>query len=248
MTAMSAVSAMSAAGAQTLAHGIHYGFVLAGLLGIGLLVAPGLLARTGLGQPPADGHELRVADLRRRIAYGELATLDVPAAPAPTALSPRDGVAGSRTALPLAIVASAAAAGVHAAVAPLHLRHDPDLVVFFLLCAGAQVAWSARALRESTPGLLLAGLLGNVAVLTLWLVSRTAGIPGLAHGQEPFGPWDVTCAGFELAVVAVCAVRLRDGLARQGLAPWWAWTAAPRTLLAVAALLLATLSFSGASA
>ena len=54
--------------------------------------------------------------------------------------------------------------------------------------------------------------------------------------------------GFELAVVAVCAVRLRDGLARQGLAPWWAWTAAPRTLLAVAALLLATLSFSGASA
>lgn len=241
MTAMTAAG--SASGAQTLAHGIHYGFVLAGLLGIALLLAPGVLARAGLGQPPADGHELRVADLRRRIAYGELATLDVPAVPAPTI-----AFTGSRTALPLAVVASAAAAGVHAAVAPLHLRPDPGLAVFFLACAGAQVAWSARALKQSTPGLLLAGLLGNVAVLTLWLVSRTAGIPGVAHGHEPVGPWDVTCAGFELVVVAVCVVRLRDGLATQGVAPWWAWSPGPRTLLAVAALLLATLSFSGASA
>lgn len=241
------MTAMSATGAATLAHGVHYGFVLAGLLGIGLLLAPGLLARAGVdphrGRAPADGHEQRVADLRRRIAVGELATVAPPTLPV---APPR--VAGSRAALPLAVVASTAAAGVHAAVAPLHLRHDPDLVVFFLLCAVAQLAWASRALRVSSPGLLLSGLLGNLAVLTLWLVSRTAGIPGLAHGHEPFGPWDVACAGWELVVVAVCAVRLRDGLAEEGVAPWWAWTLAPRALMALSALLLASLSLSGAAA
>lgn len=241
------MTAMSATGAATLAHGVHYGFVLGGLLGIVLLLAPALLARvgvrSGVGGPPADGHELRVADLRRRIAYGELATVAPPTLPTAT-----PAVAGSRTALPLAVVASAAAAGVHAAVAPLHLRLDPEPGVFFALCAVAQIAWASRALRASTPGLLLAGLLGNVAVLTLWLVSRTAGIPGLAHGHEPFGPWDVACAGWELVVVAVCAVRLRDGRAQEGLAPWWAWTLAPRTLLTLSTLLLASLSLSGAAA
>ena len=229
----------------TLVHGVHLALVLGGLVGMALLLAPPLIARASRAPHPADGHDLRVADLRRRIAYGELAT---PLATTERPESPPAAATGSRTGLPLAVVAGVAAAGVHAAVVPAHLRHSPDVVVFFVLCSAAQLAWSARVLRGTTPGLLLAGMLGNLAVLALWLVSRTAGVPGLPLSPEPFGPWDLACAAWELVVVAVCAVRLAGGRAEERPAPWWSWTPAPQGLAVASALLLMTLSFSGAPA
>jgi hypothetical protein len=236
------MTAMSAAGASTLAHGIHFGIVLAGLVGLAALLAPQVLTRAGLTDPgpPRDEHEARVADLRRRLATGDLGGT--------TLLLPTPVVTGSRAALPLAVVASAAAAGAHAAVGPPHLEGQVLVGAFFLVCALGQVGWSALVLRGSTPALLLAGLLGNAAVLTLWLVSRTAGLPGVPHSPEPFGPWDLTCAVWELIVVAVCATRLQSGRAAEGVAPWASWTPAVHGLLATSVFALAMLSLIGASA
>ena len=56
--------------------------------------------------------------------------------------------------------------------------------------------------------MLWLGIAGNLAVLTLWLISRTVGVPGVGTGPEPLGPWDLTCALWEVVVVVGC-LRLR---------------------------------------
>lgn len=243
---------LSTAGASVLAHGVHYGLVLGGLVGVALLLGPQLLARQRVRRSlpahlPADAHQRRVALLREGLATGTLTR-----SPADVLLldpGPRDiAVAGSRTALPLAVVASAAAAGIHAAVVPGHLDDGVAVGAFFLTCALAQLAWAARLLRGATPSLLVVGLLGNAGVLVLWLGSRTVGLDGLPHGSGAFGPWDLTCAAFELTVVGVCAHRITHRATREAPAPWWAWTSPVHGLLVTAVLALGVLSLSGAHA
>lgn len=236
----------------TLAHGVHYGLVLGGLLGITLLLGPQLLARSRArrslpAHAPVDVHERRVALLRAGLAAGTLtrSPADVLLVDPGPASPP---VAGSRTALPLAAVASAAAAGIHAAVAPGHLQDRVAVGAFFVVVTAAQLLWAALLLRGATPSLLLAGLVGNAAVLALWLASRTVGVGALPHGQGSFGPWDLTCAAFELVVVGVCVTRIAHGGAREAVAPWDTWTPTVRSLLVAAVLALGVLSLSGAAA
>ncbi len=61
----------------TLAHGVHYGLVLGGLVGIALLLGPQLLARSRgrrslPAHAPVDAHERRVALLRAGLAASGL--------------------------------------------------------------------------------------------------------------------------------------------------------------------------------
>jgi hypothetical protein len=62
---------------------------------------------------------------------------------------------------------------------------------------------------------LTAGAAANGAVVALWAVTRTAGIPlGVAAGQrEGIGVLDTSCSLLELGVVACCA--------------WLAWNREP---------------------
>ncbi|MEI5674237.1 MULTISPECIES: hypothetical protein [unclassified Nocardioides] len=236
MTAMSVISA------SALAHGVHYGLIVGGLVGISALLAPALVARLRPVPAPAyDEHAVRVADLRSRIATGTLAT--VAPGPRPAPVSP---ARGGRSDLPVAVVASAAAAGVHAAVAPAHLAGGFAIGGFFLLCATAQLAWSALVLRRSTEPLLVLGVVGNVVVLLIWLASRTVGMPGV-HGVEPFGPWDLACAAWELLVVGGCLARLAHGPVEDRVAPWQTWSTSALVLLGGSAFALLVLTFSGAS-
>ena len=108
---------------------------------------------------------------------------------------------------------------------------------FFVLTTLAQLAWTWYAWPGPGPALLRAGAIGNAAVLALWLVSRTVGLPA----REPVGPWDVAAVVWELVIVCGCLRLLGSGLPRRSwhpLASWW---------LGACVVCLGVLSVSGAA-
>lgn len=224
-------------GAVDLAHAVHYGIVFAGLAGLAALLAPAATARWVPSGPPVahDDHERRVLDLREQIRVGTLVRpAGTSAPPRPVRTRPRLGDA----VLPVLAVSSAAAAGVHAAVTPAHLPAGAAVATFFVLTAWAQLAWTGLSWWHPTETLLRAGAVGNAAVLTLWLVTRTVGLPD----RETAGPWDVASVVWELVIVAGCLHLLRSGVARptwHPLAAWW---------LGASVVALGVLSVSGAPA
>lgn len=240
MTVMS-----TAAGASMLAHAVHYAVVLGGVLGLALLLLPHALERLRVHPAPArSAHEDRVRQLRELAAVGRLdepgATLTVATL---TVVRPVREVAPTATAataaLPVALVSSAAAAGVHAAVGPAHLTDQPLVGMFFLACAAAQLGWTALFLVRPGRALLEAGVVGNAALVTLWAVSRLS-------GSEPVGPWDLAATGWEVAVVLACvAMNAPAGLRAAG---WFDWPGLARGWTACSVLLLGLLSLRGAGA
>jgi hypothetical protein len=241
------VEAMStAASAGVLAHGVHYALVLLGLWGLAALLVPHALERFRAAGPPAyDEHERRVLALREAVAAGRPGiAAPVLATPVPDGATGRRAPAGTLS-VPLAIVASAAAAGIHAAVAPPHLREQAVAGLFFLLAAGAQLAWSAAALRPSA-GVLRAGIALQLALVAVWLVTRTTALPfGLLPERHPVGAWDLTCVVAELASAAACWEALRAGA--PGRCPsWFDWHPVARGAVGATAVALVLLTLSGA--
>jgi len=239
-----------------LAHGVHVALVAAGLAGLGVLLGPTVPHRPRPGSRPAPGgdiHDARVGELRAAVARyaadGSVSALLSTVHGAADRLRDhrlRLEPAGSTVLVPLAVTGSLAAAGVHAALVPAHLRERALFGVFFVVVAVAQLAWAERGWRRPTHGWLLAGAAGNLAVLALWATTRTAGLPyGLLPEPEAVGAWDLTCAAFELAVVAACVVGLRDGVRRA--APWREWHPALHAWTALAATALVVLTLGGAT-
>ena len=231
--------------ATAVAHGIHYAIVGVGVVGLVALLAPGFLAHPS---PPHDEHDARVRALRSAIETDVLTTTfrqarsTVVRSPLPVPSSAR------RTLLPLAVVSSSAAAGVHAAAGPAHFRDATLFGLFFAACALLQLVWAgAVAVRSSRP-LLVAGAAGNLAVVTLWAVTRTVGLPfGLLPEPEPLGPWDLACAGWELAVAGCCLAALRSrGSAPARLVEWRRWHPGVRLFAGASAAAMVVLSLSGA--
>ena len=228
------LAASSIAGTGALAHTIHYGLVAVGIVGLAGILLPHLVQRGSSSPTPRSGHEARVEHLRGLAATGGLATL---APPEDLWVAPR--VDEGRTLwLPLALVGSTAAAGVHAAIGPVHLDALPAFGAFFITCALAQAGWSASLLLAPRRSLLLVGVAGNSALLLLWAASRTTGLPGILPRREPVGVWDLLCAVFEAGAVAACVVLLRRTRGVRGgsealrVAPWLDWH--PLAHLAVA--------------
>ena len=224
-----------------LAHGVHAALVMAGLAGLGSLLAPTLALRSRPG--PLDAHDARVGALRAAVAEyaagGQVADL-VGTASAPVRAASTVGT----LLLPLAFVGTIAAAGIHAAMFPPHLRERLLFGAFFLVCALFQLAWAERALRRPTPRWLVLGAVGNLTVVALWAVTRTVGLPfGLMPTPEEVGAWDVACAAFELVAAGACIAAARRPIGR--LAPWREWHAAAHAWLALAVALLVLLSVAG---
>jgi hypothetical protein len=114
---------------------------------------------------------------------------------------------------PVLLVAAAlsvAVAAVHGAVCPEHFHEGMLYGVFFAAATAAQLLWAGLAILRPSRWVLVFGLAGNLAILTLWLVTRTAGIPlGPEAGEvEPIGPVDVTANLFEVGIVICCVVAL----------------------------------------
>ena len=108
-----------------------------------------------------------------------------------------------------AALLTAGAALVHVGVAGQHFSQWWAAGLFFLVVAGAQVAWALWVwARPATRTILLAGAAGSVALVLLWVVSRTSGLPfGPGAGvAEPVGAADVVCGVLEVLAAALAVV------------------------------------------
>lgn len=238
---------LSAGAPSVVAHGIHYAVVGVGLVGLLALIGPQLVGGRRLPSV-RDEHALRVLALSEQISLGRLGARVTPTLPTsgfPAEVADHAGILY----LPIAVVSSAAAAGVHAAVGPAHFREGLIIGTFFASAALAQVGWSlAMAIRPSRT-LLVVAVVGNSAVLLLWLVTRTIGLPGLLPGPESVGPWDLSCGVWELSVVVAAVGVLRAGSGADLRLPAWPdWGPSAQIWAIGSSALLPALGLIGASA
>jgi MFS family permease len=114
-------------------------------------------------------------------------------------------------ALVIIALLSAAAGAIHAAVIQEHLREWWLYGTFFAVSAAAQLIWTVLVLRRPSRSILIIGVIGNAALVVLWLVTRVTGLP---FGPEPwtpegFGLLDVVASIFEAALVVSSILVLR---------------------------------------
>jgi len=136
---------------------------------------------------------------------------------------------------------SVGAAAIHFAVTFEHFNEYLLYGVFFLVIAWAQMIWAAVAVWRLPRWWLWLGIMGNAAVVAVYLASRTTGLPfGPDKGHtEQFGALDVVSALLELALIAGCAALLwRPSLAdrpvrrRTGIAAIASMAAIPAAVIA----------------
>jgi len=131
----------------------------------------------------------------------------------------------------------------------MHFRESALFGIFFAASAMLQLLWAGALMVHRTRALLLVGALGNLAVVAMWALTRTAGLPfGLLPEPEAVGPWDLASVVWELAVVVGCVLLLRSPGTGSALAPWRAWERSVRLYAVGSVLLLVALTFSGAAA
>jgi hypothetical protein len=193
-----------------LVHALHYTLLYGGLVVLALLLLhsrpPSSRSGRDRRRPLRSDHDRRVARLREAAARGGLAVPtprhDPEVVSREAARPTRPDLPAEVTWLPVVVVSSAAAAGVHAAVGPAHFQEGLLVGTFFAVTALAQLGW-ALALLVVGPRrhLLVAALAGNAAVVVLWLTSRTVGVPLTDLPVEPVGAWDLAATGWEVAVV-----------------------------------------------
>jgi len=109
-------------------------------------------------------------------------------------------------ALPVAATASVLAGIIHYLVLPEHLAGWWVYGAFFTLLGMFELVWAALVYTGQDRLVLLIGLLVNLAVLVLWAVTRTTGLP---FGPEPGNaeavgiPDLAACAAEAMTVLAV---------------------------------------------
>lgn len=235
-------------------HTVHWTLTFGGLLALAALLVAARPGRAAPVRRPADARRRQLALLAtattgptdsRAGVTGSWGLLAVRAS------APAASCAAAHTWLPVAVVSSAAAAGVHAAAGPAHFREGLLVGGFFALAALGQLGWAAVVMLSGPArGLMRAGLVANAAVVVLWLATRTVGLPGGLVAVEPVGPWDLAATVWELAVVA--GVSLVLGSARfadsgtRGV-DIVRWSAAARAWLLVSVTLMAVLTVAGTS-
>jgi hypothetical protein len=105
-----------------------------------------------------------------------------------------------------AALLSAGAAAIHFAAAGSHFQEWWGFGAFFVASGLAQLVWAVLAVRSPSRSVLWAGVVGNAAILILWIVTRTAGtlVGPDAQTPEAIGVPDVVASGLELSIVLTC--------------------------------------------
>jgi hypothetical protein len=103
-----------------------------------------------------------------------------------------------------------AAGLIHVQAAIDHLSEVPAYTVCFVLLAVVQVAWGIALYRSPHRNLLIAGVIGSLCVLAVWVLSRTSGLPiGPQPGEpEELGLLDIMASADAIALVLLAALRL----------------------------------------
>jgi hypothetical protein len=107
-------------------------------------------------------------------------------------------------------------AGIHVNLIESHFEEWWAYGAFFLVAATGQAALGIVVLLSRTTWLLLVGVLGNLAILGMYVVSRTNGPPLGPHAGVPedVAVLDVVCAAAELGVIASLLLLLPPRVAR----------------------------------
>jgi hypothetical protein len=100
---------------------------------------------------------------------------------------------------------------VHLAVVQEHLSEGWPFGLFFAVLGVLQIGWAAFALLIDVLPMPRRFAALNAAVILLWLVSRTVGLP---VGPEPWeaeavGTADLLCSGLEVVLIALLVVSIR---------------------------------------
>lgn len=172
--------------AELTAHGVHSAIVAGGLCLLVVLLRPA----------PAAPSALAVSRLRRAARDGRLVELATR-----QALAVQDR-ARPDPALRAAAVGSVAAAWIHALVAGDHLAVSAVTGGFFLLAAVAQTAWAVALLLRPSYAVLVAGCAGHLAMVGIWLASRTV-------GAQAVGVVDALAVTYEVLAVGAAVLVLR---------------------------------------
>jgi hypothetical protein len=125
----------------------------------------------------------------------------------------RDGVwAMPPPAVQAVAYGSATAGWVHLGMSPAHFDEALVFGTFFVLVAGLQGAIAVQVLHRNSRNLLAGAIVLNAAVIAVWLVSRSVGLPvgPRAWTREAVGILDSATTALELIVV-LGAWRLRRG-------------------------------------
>jgi len=112
----------------------------------------------------------------------------------------------ARVTAPLAAaLLSLAVAWVHLAYAASHFRQWWAYGAFFVAAGAGQALFAPLVLRRPVPGVLHAGIAGNVAIVGMYVLTRTAGPPLGPHARvpEPAGPIDLATTAAEIVLVGV---------------------------------------------
>ncbi len=152
-------------------------------------------AATFLGMPmvmDADGSAMQV------VAAVAIAALTL--AVVPLAAGARIYAAAMQVAL-----LSAGAAAIHFVVIAEHFEEWWVFGLFFAVTAVLQLAWAVLIVSGPSRLLTWVGVVGNAAIVVLWIVTRTSGLPlGPDAGMpEPVGVADSVASAFEVGIVAI---------------------------------------------
>jgi FtsP/CotA-like multicopper oxidase with cupredoxin domain len=134
-----------------------------------------------------------------------------------------------------AAVLTLGAGAIHLAVMPEHLEEYLPFGLFFLVVAAAQIVAAPLLLVRPSRRLAVGVAVGSLALVALWLISRTAGLP---VGHEPWRPEevgvpDVACVLLEgLGAVVALALAIRGRRPRRRRPVRTPVAAAPVVLLA----------------
>ncbi len=151
-----------------------------------------------------------------------------------------------KAALRCLAILSLATAVIHFAVAGAHFQEYWLFGVFMLVVAWLQLLWAAAAMTRQSRWLLWSGAGLNAIVITVYIVTRTAGdlVGPTPKAVEPLGFGDGLCTVLEAIVAAGCAWLLVSTLDRPVPRPVMAGASAT-TGAVIAALLSVALVAGG---
>jgi hypothetical protein len=125
--------------------------------------------------------------------------------------TPPRGVRRFDDSLFLACALAWGASVIHVQTAIAHVREFVLFSVFFALLAAAQLAWGIALYRSASRRLMVVGAVGSVMVATLWVVSRTSGLPigPVPWIPERVGTLDSIASADEAALALLMIFQLR---------------------------------------
>ena len=139
---------------------------------------------------------------------------------------------------PVLALLSAGAAVIHFVVIPGHWEEYWAQGLFFIVAAIAQLLWALWVVIAPSRLIYLAGAAGNAAIVALWVITRTAGIPaGPSAGEREAVEFaDTLATAFELVLIVGAVAVARAVPARLTRRPAGGLTASVLLALVVAAL------------